>query len=192
MHFVSFGTNRSGQALSFRRMSAPRLSETSYILLGMLELIQPATPYDLKRMAEASTIDFWFVPHTQIYTECARLAREGLLTEEQEQTGRRRRIYSLTEAGRQAMEAWLGEPYGEISEVRDLGVLKLFFGADPAKLASDQLPAHEAQLRSYEEMEAAIANADVPRGPSLVLQAGLGHEREYVRFWKALLDEQAD
>lgn len=172
-------------------MSTPRLSETSYILLGMLEHLQPATPYDLKRMAEASTLDFWAVPHTQIYTECARLAREGLLTEEQEQTGRRRRIYSLTEAGREALEAWLGEPLGGISEVRDPGVLKLFFGADPAKLARDQLPAHEAQLRSYEEMDAVTANADLPRGPLLALQAGIGHEREYVRFWKALLDEQA-
>jgi PadR family transcriptional regulator AphA len=173
-------------------MPAPRLSETSYIVLGMLELLQPATPYDLKRAAEASTIDFWAVPHTQLYTECARLAKEGLLSEEQEQTGRRRRIYSLTQAGRQAIEAWLGEPIGGASEVRDLGILKLFFGADPAKLAGDQLQAHEARLRSYEEMHAVTANADVPRGPLLALEAGLGHELEYVRFWKALLDEQAD
>ena len=82
--------------LCFPAMSAPRLSESSYIVLGMLEHLQPATPYDLKRIAEVSTIDFWTVPHAQLYTECARLAREGLLTEEREQTGRRRRMYSLT------------------------------------------------------------------------------------------------
>ena len=71
-------------------------------------------------------------------------------------------------------------------------MLKLFFGADPAKLAGDQLQAHEARLRSYEEMHAVTANADVPRGPLLALEAGLGHEREYVRFWKRLLEEEAN
>lgn len=178
--------------LCFPAMSAPRLSESSYIVLGMLEHLQPATPYDLKRIAEVSTIDFWTVPHAQLYTECARLAREGLLTEEREQTGRRRRMYSLTEPGRQALDAWRGEPIGGVTELRDLGMLKLFFGADPAKLAGDQLQAHEARLRSYEEMHAVTANADVPRGPLLALEAGLGHEREYVRFWKRLLEEEAN
>jgi PadR family transcriptional regulator AphA len=178
-------------------MSMPRLSETSYIVLGMLEHLQPATPYDLKRITEVSTIDFWAVPHSQLYTECARLAKEGLLTEKQEQTGRHRRMYSLTEPGRQALEVWRGEPIGGVRELRDLGILKLFFGADPAKLAGDQLQAHEARLRSYEELHAAAAaadaaDADVPRGPLLALEAGLGHEREYVRFWKALLDERVD
>jgi len=172
----------------------PRLSETSYIVLGMLERLQPATPYDLKRIAEVSTIDFWAVPHSQLYSECARLAKEGLLTEEREQTGRRRRMYSLTEPGRRALEVWRGEPIGGVRELRDLGILKLFFGADPVKLAGDQLQAHEARLRSYEELHAAAAaaDADVPRGALLALEAGLGHEREYVRFWKALLDEQVD
>jgi PadR family transcriptional regulator AphA len=178
-------------------MSAPRLSETSHIVLGMLEHVQSATPYDLKRIAELSTIQFWAVPHTQLYSECARLAREGLLTEEQEQTGRRRRRYSLTEQGRQALEIWRSEPVGGGRELRDPGLLKLFFGADPGKLAADQLQVHEARLRSYEELHAAAAaadaaDADVPRGAVLALEAGLGHAREYVRFWKALLDEQAD
>jgi PadR family transcriptional regulator, regulatory protein AphA len=178
-------------------MPAPRLSETSYIVLGMLEHVESATPYDLKRLAKSTTIEFWAVPHTQLYTECARLAKEGLLTEEQEQTGRRRRRYSLTEQGRQALDAWRSEPVGGGRELREPGLLKLFFGADPAKLAADQLQTHEARLRSYEEMHAAgaaayAANADVPRGALLALEAGLGHEREYVRFWKALVDEQTD
>ena len=79
-------------------MSTPRLTETSYIVLGLLEQAEPATPYDLKRLAQLSTNNFWSVPHTQLYTECARLAGEGLLDERQEQTGRRRRIYRLTAA----------------------------------------------------------------------------------------------
>lgn len=93
-------------------MSSPRLTETSYIVLGLIEQIGPATPYDLKRMVQVSTVNFWSVPHTQLYTECARLAKEGLLSERREQTGRRRRIYRLTDPGRQALERWRSEPTG--------------------------------------------------------------------------------
>ncbi len=81
-------------------MSSPRLSETSYIVLGLLEQAGKGTPYDLKQAAQISTNNFWTVPHTQIYTECARLAGEGLLEEEREASGRRRRLYSLTDRGR--------------------------------------------------------------------------------------------
>jgi DNA-binding PadR family transcriptional regulator len=171
-------------------MSTPRLSETSYIVLGMVAHVQPATPYDLKQLAKRTTINFWTVPHAQLYTECARLATKGLLSEEREQAGRHRRIYRITEIGQQALEAWREEPAGALEEVRDLGILKLFFGADPTKLASAHLPEHEDRLRSYEEIQA--TGTDIPRGPWLALQAGIGHEREYIRFWKGLLDEHAN
>ncbi len=162
-------------------------------MLGLLEVVQPATPYDLKRLAHHSTMKFWAVPHTQLYSECARLAKEGLLNEEREQAGRRRRIYSLTEAGRQALEAGRSEPIGAWAEPRDLGLLKLFFGADPTTLAASQLPTHEKRLGSYEELcDLARLTPEAPRGPLLALEAGIGHEREYVRFWKRLLHEQAD
>src|ERR1700688_2645194 len=135
-------------------MSSPRLSETSYIVLGLLEQVEPATPYDLKRMAQLSTSNFWSVPHTQIYSECARLATEGLLDEQQEQSGRRRRIYRLRDTGRKALEAWRNEPASDLYELRDAATLKLFFGADPVKLAATQLQSHRERLKYYEQLRA--------------------------------------
>lgn len=162
-------------------MSSRRLTETSFIVLGLLEQVQPATPYELKRMAQVSTINFWTVPHTQLYTECARLAKDGLLSEQREQSGRRRRIYSLTERGRQELEVWRSEPTGELEEVRDAGTLKLFFGGDPAKLAAAQLEAHRRKLRAHEQLRADAFGW--PRGWRLALEAGIGHEQEFIRFW---------
>jgi len=162
-------------------MSNPRLSETSYIVLGLVEKIGPATPYDLKRMAQISTFNFWAVPHTQLYTECGRLADEGLLSERREQSGRRRRIYRLTKRGREALALWLTEPTEDLEEVRDPATLKLFFGGDPAKLAAAQLAAHRRKLRTYEQLRAEAT--DWPRGWQLALEAGIGHERESIRFW---------
>jgi PadR family transcriptional regulator, regulatory protein AphA len=168
-------------------MSSTRLTETSYIVLGLLEQAQPATPYDLKRLAQVSTINFWSVPHTQLYSECARLAQAGLLSEQREQTGRRRRIYRVTESGAQALDRWRSQPTDALEEVRDVGTLKLFFGADPATLAAVQLEAHERHLLAYEQLYA--SSAQMSRGMRLALEAGIGHEREFVRFWSALLSE---
>jgi PadR family transcriptional regulator, regulatory protein AphA len=166
-------------------MSSVPLRETSFIVLGLLEQLQPATPYDLKRVAQLSTINFWSVPHTQLYSECARLAEAGLLSEEREPEGRRRRIYRLTESGAQALERWRSEPTGALEELRDPGTLKLFFGADPAPLAAAQLEAHRRQLLGYERLHEGAA--EMPRGMRLALEAGIGHERESVRFWSQLL-----
>jgi PadR family transcriptional regulator, regulatory protein AphA len=165
-------------------MSSPRLTEASYIVLGLLEQVAPATPYDLKQIAQLSTIHFWSVPHTQLYTECARLAEAGLLSEEREEGGRRRRIYTLTEPGREALDRWRGEPTAEIYELRDAATLKLFFGADPVALAERQAEAHRLQLASYEQLRAGIA--DGPEGWRLALDCGIGHEREFIRFWSQL------
>ena len=164
--------------------TAPRLTETSYIVLGLVEQAQPATPYALKRLAELSTNYFWTVPHTQLYSECARLAGEGLLDESREEEGRRRRTYRLTERGAQLLEAWRDEPTSELYELRDAGTLKLFFGADPARLAEAQLKAHRRRLEEYEELLTRAAGA--PRGRLLALECGIGHEREFIRFWSAL------
>ena len=160
---------------------APRLTETSFIVLGLLEQGEPATPYDLKQIAQLSTNNFWSVPHTQLYTECARLAAEGLLDERQEQTGRRRRVYRLTASGRRALQNWRNEPATELYELRDAATLKLFFGGDPATLAATQLQAHKARLREYEQLEKGIDA--LPVGQRLALQCGIGHEREFIRFW---------
>ena len=163
-------------------MAAERLTDTSYVVLGLVEICEPVTPYTLKRVAEISVLHFWSLPHSQIYAECSRLAESGHLSEKRERGGRRRRVYRLTAAGRRALDAWRGDPRGELLELRDLGLLKLFFGADPTRLAAGQLEAHRAKLAEYE----ALAEQEMPAGMRRALDSGLGHEREFVRFWSRL------
>lgn len=164
-----------------------RLTPTSYVVLGLIERLQPATPYQLKQAAALGVGELWSLPHTQLYSECQRLAAAGLLSERREQSGRRRRIYRLTATGSKALDAWRSEPTSELWELRDAGLLKLHFGADPAALAEAQLEAHERKLRWYEEMRDA-AGDDAPEGALLTLEAGIGHEREYIRFWSRVRD----
>ncbi len=167
-------------------MSTANLTTTSHIVLGLVEFLQPATPYDLERIAKQSVMKFWSVPHTQLYSECARLADGGYLDEEREQDGRRRRTYRLTQAGRKALEAWRVEPPRGVEQVRDTALLKLFFGGDKARIAAAQLEAHRSQLEAYEALAAQAG--DTPRGGRrAALEYGLAYERMSVDFWSKLV-----
>src|SRR5271165_5864932 len=128
------------------------MSETSFIVLGLLDRMEPATPYALKQIAELSTSNFWSVPHTQIYTECARLTEAGLLSEEHEQTGRRRRIYRLTAMGRRELERWRRTLPEASYQLRDPATLRLFFGAEPGPLAEHEIAAHTKHLAELEAL----------------------------------------
>lgn len=164
----------------------PSLTPTSYVVLGLLEQAGPSTSYELKRAVAAGLGNFWSIPHSQVYAEPARLAGAGYVSEERERGGRRRRVYSLTGAGQRALDAWRGEPAGVLPELRDLALLKLFFGADPAVVAPEQLAAHRRKLAEYEALRAALAPQGARSGPARTLEAGLAHEREWVSYWERL------
>jgi PadR family transcriptional regulator AphA len=159
------------------------LTPTSYIVLGLLELSGEATPYELKQAVKTTLGNFWSIQHAQLYSEPQRLADAGYLRERRETSGRRRRRYSLTAKGQHALAEWRRVPTEQLFEFRDPGLLKLFFGADPEPLAEAQLEAHRRKLADYEALKA-FDNGDEPRGPWLTLESGIGHEREYVRFWE--------
>jgi PadR family transcriptional regulator, regulatory protein AphA len=158
------------------------LTPTSHIVLGLLSMSGQATPYDLKLMVSASVGHFWSLPHSQLYAEPARLARAGYVTEQREHDGRRRKLYSLTDLGRDALRDWLEAHTPGLYMLRDLALLKLFFGADPHALAEAQLETHRQRLAEYEAL-LAQSTADGPIGPRLALELGLRHERETVDFW---------
>ena len=55
-------------------MQEIRLTPTSYIVLGLLELAGESTPYALKQLVAGSVGYFWTLQHAQLYTEPERLA----------------------------------------------------------------------------------------------------------------------
>jgi hypothetical protein len=61
----------------------------------------------------------------------------------------------------------------------------VFFGAEPGPIARIQLQAHRAKLAEYQEIEQ-VLSSDGVTGPLIALRAGIGHEREWIRFWASL------
>ena len=163
-----------------------QLTQTSYVVLGLVASAGEATPYDLKQIVTATIGGFFSIPHSQLYAEPVRLARAGYLQERREETGRRRKHYTITEKGRKALADWLATPTEELYELRDPGLLKLAFGGDPRTLAEAQLASHEARLEELRGLARSLEAAGAPQEQLLVAEAGIGHSREYVRFWKRI------
>ena len=146
-------------------MSRPDLTPVSYVVLGLVARDGPSTPYALKAAVGRGIAHFWQFPHSQIYAETERLARLGLLAEEREQTGRRRRSYRITAEGRAALAAWLAEPTDEPLQVRSLGLLKLFFAQHAAPEDVAELARAQAELhRGWVEVTNGIVERLQARG----------------------------
>lgn len=171
-------------------MPEPPLTPTSYLVLGLVGHLGRATSYALKQAVSGTIGGFWSVPHSQLYAEPARLAGLGLLVLDQERGGRRRRTYSLTPAGRAALDAWLGTPVDGGTELRDPALLKLYFGgqakpADVRRVAIEAAEVHRRRLHSYESLVAdPPARADLHQLSILALAAR--YEAEAVGFWEAV------
>lgn len=163
------------------------LGPTGYVILGMLRN-EPRSGYEIKRAVDVSTRFFWAASYGQIYPELRKLARAGLVEGNSQPTGgRKRTVYRLTGAGREELRRWLERP-PERLELRDEGLLKLFFaGAAEPGTAMEIVDAKrrlmEEKLAALREIEPyAAAGASSDPFPYLVLRYGV-ESCEWVIAW---------
>jgi PadR family transcriptional regulator AphA len=168
-----------------------RLTTTSYAVLSLLDTLGEATPYTLKQALERSIENFWPVPHTTFYDEPARLAKAGYLSETREAGGRRRKVYALTDSGREALREWADSPELAPQQLRDEGLLKIFAGADPRVVFAKRGEWHAVKLTELEGYLAALRAVpedrcrERRRGTELTLLAGIAYHRQML----ATIDE---
>jgi PadR family transcriptional regulator, regulatory protein AphA len=160
------------------------LSPTAYVILGMLAW-RPMSGYDIKATVDHTTRFFWAASYGQIYPELRRLSEAGLVEGEAEAgSGRRRTAYRLTAAGRRALADWLAEE-PQTFEMRDEGLLKLFFAGAAPETAAGSLDAkrgyHEAKLKQLRAIE---ATGRAEGFAALVLRFGI-ESHEWMMAWCA-------
>lgn len=163
-------------------------SRTPYTILGCLT-VEPMSGYDIKQFVDDCIAHFWNESYGQIYPTLVRLEDEGLIAGRTEpgERGREKRVYRITDAGRDELEAWLREP-AEPGNARYEHSLKLFFGynAEPA-VSLDHIgrlrEQTEAVLAEYEASETRLAEraAAEPDSPAhhwlIVLRGGIRYSR---------------
>ncbi|MFF7598817.1 PadR family transcriptional regulator [Streptomyces mirabilis] len=86
-----------------------------------------ASGYDLAKGFEASVANFWMATPQQIYRELERMEGEGLVSARVVQQERRpnKRLFSLTEAGLDAMRAYTAEVPSKPTAIRDELMVKV-------------------------------------------------------------------
>ena len=153
------------------------LSPTAYVILGMVNLA-PRSGYEIKAFADQTTRFFWAASYGQIYPELKRLERAGLIEgTSSPQGGRKRKIFEITPAGREELQAWLERPPTTF-ELRDEGLLKLFFsGAVDPEVAARNLRSMRAEHMATAERLEQIEPMAAEKGgyPLRVLRFGLAY-----------------
>lgn len=154
-----------------------RLTPTARVILGMIALGK-RTGYEIKNLVDKSTRNFWAASYGQIYPELRRLEERGLIRGRPEPTGERARtVHELTDEGWSMLRGWLEDEAEPGFEVRDEGMLKLFF-SDFA--APGMRIAHLGAMRAYHERVLAQLRTlaenggPVNQGPRLTLELGMG------------------
>lgn len=132
------------------KSQARRLTTTSYAVLAVLALRDHST-YELTKQMRLGWRYLWPRAESNVYAEPKRLAAAGLASAREEWTGgRRRTVYSITQAGRAVLREWLASPSaGQRYESEAL--LKVFFAEHGSR---DDLLASIRSLR--EEAAAAV------------------------------------
>jgi PadR family transcriptional regulator, regulatory protein AphA len=156
------------------------------VILGALSL-GPRTGYEIKRLVDNSTRFFWAASYGQIYPELKRLERAGFVSAANETRGGRRRIrYSLTAAGRDRLREWLRDP-GAGYELRDEGLLKLFFAHElDLGEAVAVLSAFRAERQAVLKQLRAVEQLGIARGTgALVLDYGIASHEWMINWCKS-------
>ena len=80
-------------------------------ILGLLA-IRPMSGYDLSRSYQRALQQIWYAPLGQVYPTARRMRADGLVkvSVQVQRTRPNRKVYSLTEAGRNALVEWLSRP----------------------------------------------------------------------------------
>jgi DNA-binding PadR family transcriptional regulator len=165
--------------------AAPDLTPTGRVILGMVAS-GVRTGYDIKQLVDKSTRHFWAASYGQIYPELKRLEDQGLVRGRPEPTGGRpRMVYELTSAGELALDAWLASDQEPSYEVRDEGMLKLFFSdqADPALRLANIVAMRERQQRKLAQLRALEPMADeMPPGKAMTLSLGIRLTNSFIEW----------
>ena len=179
-------------------MTTNRINPTEFAILGLLAE-QSRSGYDIKKEVETRLSHFWSESYGHIYPMLRRLQKRQLVAVRRvkRQRGKpERNVYSLTETGRRALEAWFEEPATQARPRNEL-LLRVFFGRHaPVEALVRDVGAYHAsvsaalgQLRQTEaDIDAASASPDAPYW-KLVVTFGV-RLFEVLEEWSATAEAQ--
>jgi DNA-binding PadR family transcriptional regulator len=168
------------------------LSATAYVILGMLRN-EPRSGYEIKAAVDNSTRFFWAASYGQIYPELKRLAAAGLVEGVDSPRGDRKRIvYELTSDGEAELKDWLRRP-PETTEMREEGLLKLFFAGvlKPAEAVETLRSMRRQRLGLVERLRSMEREKEAMEDPypPMVLRMGIEFNEWFAEWCERMESE---
>lgn len=96
-----------------------------YLILGLL-MLSPMTGYELRQFIRQNLSLICSDSAGSLQTALSKLGREGFVTAEESGGGRRKKTYSITEAGRAAFAGWVAQPM-QAERAKNMELSRLFF-----------------------------------------------------------------
>jgi DNA-binding PadR family transcriptional regulator len=176
-------------------------SQTAYVVLGILAIHPNQSGYEIRKTVQQSVGFFWGESYGQIYPTLKRLAAEELIAPSPAptQVKSRRQEYSITPAGRLALQKWLAIPYRD-DPPRDEFLLKLFFANEAGpEVAIAHIRRFKQRNEQALETLQQIETLSQPHGSQfpgypfwmLTLDYGLAHIRACLAWSEAALAQLA-
>jgi DNA-binding PadR family transcriptional regulator len=173
-----------------------------YALLALL-IDGEATGYELAKRFDRSVANFWHALPQQLYAELTRMEEDGLVEGEVvvQKTRPNKRVFSMTDEGRGALQAWFLED-SRATGIKDELLIRVYAAdlADAETLLETierALPAHEQKLAIYESWrEAALRGRTEDQfvratrrvGPYLALKSGIFYEQGMIAWHRWAID----
>jgi DNA-binding PadR family transcriptional regulator len=166
-----------------------------YIILGFL-LHGEMSGYDIKRFMGISTANFYDASFGSIYPMLKKMEENSLISStEAVEGGKYKKLYALTDSGRERFFRWLEQPIEFKRASLDHLVNIFFYGFLPREKARELLAGYiarvEAELAGLEKLECAVEH-EAGFYEASTLDYGKGIYRFTADWCKRLLEKLPD
>lgn len=155
----------------------------AYGILGFLNY-GSMSGYDLVKAFESSLQFFWHAQNSHIYLELKKLEKKGYICGETVIQSDRpnKKIYSVTETGKNAFMNWLAEGAGEdATRFKSAFMMKVFFGGNMSPIQSiNMLSKFKTDCEDYLEKMGSV--------PESIENYGSNKELYQIMYWQFTVD----
>lgn len=188
--------------VNFNRKGEMYMSSIRNAMLTLLAR-EPLTGYDIKQQMNTRMGAFWKVNNNQVYPELSKMEEEGLIRlkdVEQESYRPARKVYEITQSGKETLIEWTLEPV-ELATVKDEFLVKAYntWLVDPEKML---IRMEEAKQKHMERLSIYVEKMEELKGmldPNLkydpisssmdVVEHGILHERMYIDWCDRVIEK---
>ncbi|OYQ67034.1 PadR family transcriptional regulator [Pseudanabaena sp. SR411] len=166
--------------------------------IATILLQSPHTGYDVGKEFDEKVSCYWQATSQQIYRELAKMQEKGLVEVENVPQLNRpdKKLYSLTESGKQELMAWITEP-SEPTAIRESLLVKVRAGyIVPDEILIEEIKRrkklHQQKLAYYHSMESEINIAELTRPQRhmyLTLRCGIRYETSWIEWCDEAIEQ---